>query len=179
MGFPRGPLRAPAPVRIRVAVFPVGRRVYVACADERPARVALTDEAGTRPLMSLGDGTEVAILAWRPGWAGATRYRVRATDSGLEGWLPVGNLRSTMAAIPAVSTALPPPAVGTAPLRVGEFAESGRRFGQHSHAANVRSSRSIPAPARSAPSASAPESASPQAGGESRDSRRPFGQRSD
>src|SRR5213593_2248007 len=107
MGFPRGPLRAPAPVRIRVAVFPVGRRVYVACADERPARVALTDEAGTRPLMSLGDGTEVAILAWRPGWAGATRYRVRATDSGFEGWLPVGNLRGTKAA-----TALPPPAVG-------------------------------------------------------------------
>src|SRR5205823_106352 len=125
MGFPRGPLRAPAPVRIRVAVFPVGRRVYVACADERPARVALTDEAGTRPLMSLGDGTEVAILAWRPGWAGGTRYRVRATDSGLEGWLPVGNLRSTVAAVPSVPTTLPPPAVGAAPLRVGEFTGSG------------------------------------------------------
>jgi len=162
MGFPRGPLRAPAPVRIRVAVFPVGRRVYVACADERPARVALTDEAGTRPLMSLG-----------------TRYRVRATDSGLEGWLPVGNLRSTVAAVPSVPTTLPPPAVGAAPLRVGEFAESGRRFGQHSHAANVRSSRAIPASARSGPSPSAPEPVSPQAGGESRDSRRPFGQRSD
>jgi len=33
----------------------------------------MTDEAGTRPLTSLGDGTEVAILAWRPGWAGTTR----------------------------------------------------------------------------------------------------------
>ena len=129
--------------------------------------------------MSLGDGTEVAILAWRPGWAGGTRYRVRATDSGLEGWLPVGNLRSTVAAVPSVPTTLPPPAVGAAPLRVGEFAESGRRFGQHSHAANVRSSRAIPASARSGPSPSAPEPVSPQAGGESRDSRRPFGQRSD
>src|SRR5712692_1550313 len=147
MGFPWGPLRAPAPVRIRVAVFPVGRRVYVACADERPARVTMTDEAGTRPLTSLGDGTEVAILAWRPGWAGGTRYRVRATDSGLEGWLPVGNLRSTKAAIASVATALPPPVVGAAPLRVGEGAESGRRFGQHSHTATVRSSRSMPAPA--------------------------------
>src|SRR5437867_12841118 len=140
MGFPRGPLRAPAPVRIRVAVFAVGQRVYVACADERPARVTLMDEAGTRPLTSLGDGTEVAIVAWRPGWAGATRYRVRATDSGLEGWLPVGNLRSTEAA-----TALPTPAVGAAPLRVGEPAESGRRFGQHSHAATLRGSPSMPA----------------------------------
>ena len=126
MGFPRGPLRAPAPVRIRVAVFPVGRRVYVACADERPARVALTDEAGTRPLMSLGDGTEVAILAWRPGWAGTTQYHVRATDSGLEGWLPVGNLRSTEAASSSAPTP-PPPAVRPATLRVGE---SRRRFGQ-------------------------------------------------
>ena len=130
MGFPRGPLRAPAPVRIRVAVFPVGRRVYVACADERPARVALTDEAGTRPLMSLGDGTEVAILAWRPGWAGATRYRVRATDSGLEGWLPVDNLRLTEAAIAPAPTVPPLPVVQPAPLRVGAVAGSGRRFGQ-------------------------------------------------
>jgi hypothetical protein len=179
MGFPRGPLRAPAPARIRVAVFPVGRRVYVACADERPARVAMTDEAGTTPLTSLGDGTEVAIIAWRPGWAGATRYRVRATDSGLEGWLPVGNLRSTEAAMPSIPSVLPAPVVGATPLRVGEVAESGRRFGQHSHAANVRSSRSMPASALTGPSPSVPASASPQAGGESRDSRRRFGQRSD
>ena len=121
MAFPRGPLRAPAPVRIRVSVFAVGRRVYVACAGDRSARVTLTD-ADERPLATLRDGTEVAILAWRPGWAGAARYRVRATDSGLEGWLPVGNLRST-----AAPTAPPPPAVRPAPLRVEE---SGRRFGQ-------------------------------------------------
>jgi hypothetical protein len=178
MGFPRGPLRTPAPVRSRAAVYSVGRRVYVACADERPARVALTDEAGTTPLMSLGDGTQVAILAWRPGWAGATRYRVRATDSGLEGWLPVGNLRSTEAAIASVPTAPPAPAVGAAPLRVGESAESGRRFGQHSHAANPRSSRAMPASALSGPSASAPESALPEAGNP-QESRRRFGQRSD
>src|SRR5881296_1069390 len=117
--FGRGAFRAPAPVRIRVSVFAVGRRVFVAGAGDRLARATLTDEAGKMPLESLGDGTEVAILAWRPGLAGATRYRVRATDSGFEGWLPVGNLRSTEAA-----TALPPPAVGAAPLRVGEPAES-------------------------------------------------------
>jgi len=127
MGFPRGPLRAPAPARIRASVFAVGRRVYVACAGDRSARVMLTDNAGKRPLASLGDGTEVAILAWRPGWAGTTQYRVRATDSGLEGWLPVGNLRSTEAAISSAPTAPPPPAVRPATLRVGE---SRRRFGQ-------------------------------------------------
>jgi hypothetical protein len=60
MGFPRRPLRAPAPVRIPVSVFAIGRRVYVACAGGRSARVTLTDEADRRPLASLGDGTEVA-----------------------------------------------------------------------------------------------------------------------
>src|SRR2546427_8169567 len=127
MAFPRGPHRAPAPVRIRAAVFAVGRRVYVACAGDRSARVVLTDDAGKSPLASLEDGTEVAILAWRPGWAATTQYRVRATASGLEGWLPVGNLRSTEATISSASTAPPPPAGRPAPLRVGE---SGQRFGQ-------------------------------------------------
>jgi len=129
MAFPRGPLRAPAPVRIRVSVFAVGRRVYVACAGDRSACVTLTD-ADERPLATLRDGTEVAILAWRPGWGGTTQYRVRATDSGLEGWLRVGNLRGTEAATSPVTTAPPPPGVSPAPLRGEEFGESGRRFGQ-------------------------------------------------
>jgi hypothetical protein len=128
MAFPRGPLRAPAPARIRVAVFAVGRRVYVACAGERSARVMLTD-ADKKPLGTLCDGAEVAILAWRPAWGGTTRYRVRATGSGLEGWLPVGNLRGTEAATSSAPTA-PPPTVPPAPLRGEEFRESGRRFGQ-------------------------------------------------
>ena len=177
MAFPRGPLRAPAPPRVRVSVFAVGRRVYVACEGDRSAPVTLMD-ANKKPLATLRDGTEVAILAWRPGWGGATRYRVRATDSHLEGWLPVGNLRGTEAAIASVPTAPPAPAVGAAPLRVGESAESGRRFGQHSHAANTRSSRSMPASALSGPSVSVPESAPPEAE-KSQESRRRFGQRSD
>ena len=130
MGFPRGPLRAPAPARIRASVFAVGRRVYVASAGDGSARVMLTDNAGKRPLASLGDGAEVAILAWRPGWAGTTRYRVRATASGFEGWLPVGNLRSTEAAILPAATA--PAAVGPAPVQLGDSGGSGRRFGQRS-----------------------------------------------
>ena len=127
MGFSRGVPRAPAAVRVRAAVFAVGRRVYVACAGDRSGPATLTDDSGKRPLASLSDGAEVAILAWRPGWAGTTQYRVRATDSGLEGWLPVGNLRSTEAAISSAPTAPPPPAGRPATLRVGE---SRRRFGQ-------------------------------------------------
>jgi len=178
MGFPRGPLRTPAPIRIRVAVFAVGRRVYVACAGDRSARVTLTDEASKRPLASLGDGTEVVILAWRPGSAGTTLYRVRATDSGVEGWLPVDKLRSTETAISPAPTAPPAPPVPPVPRRVAEFAEAGRRFGQRSDFGNLRSGESILPSAVNEPSPSAPRSASPRAG-ESRDSRRPFGQRAD
>ena len=129
MAFPWRPRRAPTavPPIIRVPVFAVGADVYVACAGDR---ATLTDDAGKKDLASLGDGAQVAILGWRPGWSGAARYRVRATDSGLEGWLPVGNLRLTEAAIAPAPTAPPLPAVAPAPLRVGGVAGSGRRFGQ-------------------------------------------------
>ena len=125
MAFPRAPLRTPAPARVRVAVFAVGRRVYVAGAGGRSSRATLTDGA-EQPLASLGDGSEVTILAWLPGWAGTTRYRVRVTDSGLEGWLPVGDLRGTEAAISSPPSVPPPPAAHTS-LRAEA---SGRRFGQ-------------------------------------------------
>jgi hypothetical protein len=130
MPFRRRPLPAPAPVRIHASVFAVGRRVYVACAGDGSARVALTDDAGQMSLATLSDGTEVVILAWRPGWAGNTQYRVRVTSSGLEGWLSVANLRSTEAVMSSAPTGPPLPAVHPAPLRVGECGETGRRFGQ-------------------------------------------------
>src|SRR5262245_12963140 len=123
MPFRRRPLPAPAPVRIRTSVFAVGRRVYVACAGERSARVTLTDDAGQTPLATLSDGTEVSILAWRPGWAGATRYRVRVTASDIEGWLSVANLRSTEAAAPLAPSGPPPPARPPAPVRIAESGE--------------------------------------------------------
>ena len=54
------------------------------------------------------------------------RYCVRVTDSGLEGWLPVGDLRSTRT--PSAS----PPPVPPSRTAVGalESETSGRRFGQ-------------------------------------------------
>jgi hypothetical protein len=96
MAFSRGPLRASAPPRPRVAVFAVGRRVHVACAAGRSEGATLT-AADDQPLAILRDGAEVAIVGWRPGWSGGTRYGVRVTASGLEGWLGVGNLRGTAA----------------------------------------------------------------------------------
>lgn len=89
--------------------------------------MTLTDTTD-RPLATLGDGTEVTILAWLPGSAD-TRYRVRVTDSGLEGWLPVGDLRGTKAAISS-PPAVPPPLVIGPSLRAGASGSSGRRFGQ-------------------------------------------------
>ena len=129
MSFSRAPMRAPARPRVRVDVFAVGRRVYIAGAAGRFAHATLTDD-GERPLASLPDGAEVTVVAWRPGWAGTTRYCVRVSDSNLEGWLPVGELRSTKVAVPSPSAA-PPPAIAR-PTAAGPagFESSGRRFGQ-------------------------------------------------
>ena len=103
MGSFRRGFRAAPLVRTHSSVFAVGRRVYVACAGDRLAHVALTDDAGADARSRLADGTEVEILAWRPRGSNGTRYRVRATREGLEGWLAGNNLRSTLVAVSAPS----------------------------------------------------------------------------
>ena len=115
--------RPPAPVRKRAEVFAVGRRVYVTCKGDRAARTILMDESDKTPLATLDDGIEVGILAWRPGWAGRTRYRVRAILSGLDGWLLETDLRGTKRFVPAV----------TATPAVEQATDSGRRFGESGH----------------------------------------------
>jgi hypothetical protein len=80
--------------------------------------VTLTDDAGDKTLASLDEGTEVAIVAWRPNGASGARYCVRTTDSGVEGWLSVANLRGKE--LPIVPP-LPKPSIPSAaavPLRV-------------------------------------------------------------
>jgi hypothetical protein len=84
--------RAATLVRPRASVFAVGRRVYVASAGDGLAHVALTDDAGADARTRLTDGTEVEILAWRPRKFDGTRYRVRVTREGFEGWLCGGQL---------------------------------------------------------------------------------------
>ena len=107
MAFSRGSFRAPKRVRVQETVYAVGRRVFVACAGDQSARATLTDDTGKQSLATLSDATEVTILGWKPGWSGAARYRVRTTESGLDGWLPVGNLRGTEAAIFSAPVAAP------------------------------------------------------------------------
>jgi hypothetical protein len=128
MAFPRRPLRTPAPVSKRAAVFAVGRRVFTATGD-RSAGVTLTDDAD-QPRESLGEGAEVTIVAWRPGWAGNTRYCVRVTDSGREGWLMAHELRTTKAAIASPPALTAPPTTGSTALRRADAESSGRKFGQ-------------------------------------------------
>ena len=132
MAFFQSYSRAPSPVRRRVSVFAVGRRVYVSSSRDRLAHVALTDYPGGDALTHLADGTEVEILAWLPRASGdtRTRYRVRSTRSGLEGWLAVDNLRSTLSAVAAPSEAVPS---GTAVVASCGVRDSSRRFHQRAH----------------------------------------------
>jgi len=129
MGSFQDRFRAGPSVRTRESVFAVGRRVYVACVGERLAHVALTDDGGADARTVLADGTEVEILAWRPRGSRGTRYRVRATRDGREGWLAVDNLRGTPSAVSA-PVAPSPAATDPAPLRPTASGDSRRRFGQ-------------------------------------------------
>src|SRR5438046_7533604 len=127
--------RRPWPARARGPVLAGAWRVYVARSQDGPARVPLTDYAGANALATLADGNEVEILAWRPGGHG-TRYRVRSTPDGLEGWLGVGNLRSARSAVsptPTAPTAPAAPAAGSALPRAKQSEASGPRFGQRAH----------------------------------------------
>jgi hypothetical protein len=128
MGSFQTSFRAPASGRKRTSVFAVGRRVYVACSREHPPHVTLKDDSDAVSRTSLTDGTEVEILAWRPRGFGETRYRVRSTGTGLEGWLAGDNLRTTQAAV--APPAEPAPS-GAGSDRLGDaFANPKRRFGQ-------------------------------------------------
>jgi hypothetical protein len=130
MAFSRGSSRTPAPAPPRGAVFAVGARAFVSSDHGSMSRVMLTDDDGKKPFDSLGDGDEVAILAWRPGWAGNTRYCVRNAD-GLEGWLPGANLRTTEVAVgPPPSRSEEPPTPLSSSRSLAD--DVGHRFGQRS-----------------------------------------------
>ena len=128
MAFSRGPARTPPPAPAREAVFAVGARADVA--SDGLSRVILAeDDAGKKPLESLGDGDQVAILAWRPGWAGNTRYCVRNAH-GMEGWLPGANLRTTEIAVSPAPAPMPPIPTPISSSQRSVSDELGRRFGQ-------------------------------------------------
>lgn len=132
MPFSHRPFRRFSPARGGAFVLAVGRRVYMARSEGGPARVTLTDDTGANELSTLKDGNEVEIIAWRPGGSG-TRYQVRSTGEGREGWVAVANLRRTrLAAAPAPAAAVPSVAPSARP-RARQSANSGGRVEQRAH----------------------------------------------
>jgi hypothetical protein len=136
-------------------VIAVGQRVFVDSTRERSGSVTLADVTGkVFSTVHLADGIEVEVLAWRPGGAGDTRYRVRGPD-GADGWLPAQNLRKALVPLPPPE----PEPSAPAPPRIVAGAR-GRRFGQHFEAGRS------PAPASPTPASDATDA----------DPRRRFGQ---
>ena len=74
-------------------IHAVGWRVVVTHPGGGSKRVALTDREATSALDTVAAGAEVEILAWHPSAKG-TRYRVRSTDGGVEGWVGAASLKS-------------------------------------------------------------------------------------
>jgi len=74
-------------------IHAVGWRVVVTHPGGGSKRVTLTDREATSALDTVAAGAEVEILAWHPSAKG-TRYRVRSTDGGVEGWVGAASLKS-------------------------------------------------------------------------------------
>ena len=113
MAFPGSPYRSAASTAVRPrgtgVVFAIGRHVFVACPTPRTPGVTLTDDSGATPCGKLRDGAEVEIVAWRPRGPLGTRYLVRSSSKGVEGWLGAGELRGARnkvakVAVPQISS---------------------------------------------------------------------------
>src|SRR5213078_1676580 len=86
---------------------------------------------GTTPLATLPHGAEVEILGWQPRGASGTRYSIRSSESGVEGWVGGDSLRAPappppsetiVSAASLVEGARPPKASTATPRRSGERA---------------------------------------------------------
>jgi len=104
----------PAASRYTGPIFSVGARAFTNGAGGREDRVSLLDEKAAVVVGTLIDGSEVEILGWVPR-GNATRYHVRATRSGLDGWLGVAHLRATRTVQSATSAASPTASVWIPP----------------------------------------------------------------
>lgn len=162
MSFSKRPFRSP-PMRSTAAVLAVGQRVFVSRLADGPAFVALTDDTGKNAVASLADGTEVEIRAWRPLGSDGTRYSVRSTADGVEGWLASANLRGTLVPV------LPPPSTAPARAVSAPDPDPPRYFGQRGSYSPGSPPSPVPAPATT--------SAAPVRTRQSEDDGRQFGQR--
>lgn len=129
MSFVRSSTRRPSGLRTGTIVHAVGQRVYVARSGDGSARVNLMDDGGTTALAELVDGAEVMVVGWRPRGASGTRYCVRCTGDGREGWLAAANLRSARTVTPSPVESVPG-AKSAAPSPPSGSRDSKPRFGQ-------------------------------------------------
>src|SRR3989454_6908448 len=129
MAVPQRPFFPQPPTRTRGggSVLAVGRRVLVSCPSGATGRATLTDAKGTTPLATLPHGAEVEILGWQPRGAGGTRYSIRSSEAGREGWVRGESLRAPAPPPPSetrgVGEALRTPKASSpagAPRRSGE-----------------------------------------------------------
>ena len=119
MAFISSRSRQVRPERPRL-VLAVGQRAFVHSPANVSYGVLLTDNNGNPGAVSLRDGTEVEVLAWRPRGSAGTRYRVCDRSDGADGWLAAEELRATAVR----ATPEPPPAAPSSPPD-----GFGRRFG--------------------------------------------------
>jgi len=133
MAVPQRPFFPQPPARTRGggSVLAVGRRVLVSCPGGATGRATLTDAKGTTPLATLPHGTEVEILGWQPRGANGTRYSIRSSESGVEGWVGGESLRAPAPPPPSetiVSAASP--ADGARPPKASSATAAPRRSGE-------------------------------------------------
>ena len=121
--FPQSHGVQPPRPRSSSPVLAVGHRVLVSCPGNGTHGVTLTDSDGTTPLATVADGAEVEIVAWQPRGAGGTRYRIKATSGGMQGWLAAANLRAR----PLPPEPPRPVAVAPAPSRAPQAAAAPTR----------------------------------------------------
>jgi hypothetical protein len=110
MSFARSAIRRSSTDTI---VHAVGQRVYVNRSGGGRGYVELMNDVGTTVIGRLEDGLEVMVMAWRPRGSTGTRYYVRCTGDGLEGWLGAAELRRVRTV--AVQPAAAGPPTKTAP----------------------------------------------------------------
>lgn len=93
MYFPSGPsptrfVRMPSSRhQERGPIYAVGHRVLIATAPGERSPVTLMDALATVAHGTVAHGEAVEILAWQPSGPHGTRYRVRSSRDGVEGWL--------------------------------------------------------------------------------------------
>ena len=140
MDVPQRPFFPQTPTRTRGggAVLAVGRRVLVSCPSGTTGHATLTDAKGTTPLATLPHGAEVEILGWQPRGAGGTRYSIRSSESGVEGWVGGESLRAPVPPPPPATATL---AEASRPAKATSPAAAPRRSGERAAAKPPRRSR--------------------------------------